>query len=131
MPAKGELYNRVDVDLAKWAKDYMRQDRINPAQPARRLGFGDQRIRAYEMVKGKLRTKKYLDIVVNQIYQGDYSVMTRYATKATKQDWELEHWNFFKGLPDKEKKEHQAAVKEIQRMQREGTLSEWLKKQKK
>jgi len=129
MPAKGELYNRVDVDLAKWAKDYMRQEGINQAELARRLGFGEIRIRGSEMVKGKLKTKKYLDAIVDNIYQGDYTAMARYAT-SQEGKWELEHWNYIKSLKPKELKEHWEALEEIKKMQRKGELSAWLKKMK-
>jgi len=77
MAKKGEQYAQVRIDLARWAQDYMRINNLQQTELADRLNAN--RARITDMVKGRQNTMKYLQIVVNSIYGGDYSAMGRYA----------------------------------------------------
>ena len=83
MAKKGESYAQVRVDLGKWAQDYMRINNLNQVDLANRLydegGKPVNRSRVCDMVKGRQNTMKFLGIVVDSIYGGDYTAMGRYA----------------------------------------------------
>lgn len=82
MAKKGESYAQVKVDLGKWAQDYMRINNLNQVELAGRLyenGKPVNRARVCDMIHGRQNTMKYLQIIVNSIYLGDYTAMGRYA----------------------------------------------------
>ena len=77
MPAKGETYNRVNIDLKRWVEDYKNKTGLNNAGVAKVLGLDRKRIT--EMLRGEINTMKYLQIVVNTAEGGDYLRMGKYA----------------------------------------------------
>jgi len=84
MTAKGETYTRISVDLQRWALDFMR---INNLKRQRELadrihtenGNAIHPGRINEIIKGRGNTMKNLQLIVTNIYSGDYLAMGQYA----------------------------------------------------
>lgn len=85
MPAKGENYNRIPIDLKRYVDDWL------GAHPGSRVAdfaklLYDENGRAlsvrrgYDMAEGKINTVKYVEIVVNCCEGGNYAAMAKYAT---------------------------------------------------
>jgi len=106
MAKKGESYAQVGVDLKKWAQDYMRINNLNQSELADRLynegGKPVNRARVCDMLKGRQNTMKYLAIIIDSIYGGDYLAMGHYAIDKDGEEV-LAFMAFRKGL-DKENK---------------------------
>lgn len=82
MPAKGETYTEIGVDLQAWLDDYMCVYGITRrARVAEILGINRGRIT--EIGQGKGNKLKIVETIVNTIYKGDYSKMAKYAQDET------------------------------------------------
>jgi len=77
LPAKGRTYNKVNVDLGLWLKDYQVKTGLNKAGVARALDLDRKRIT--DMERGNINTVTYLQIIVDTAEGGDYLRMAKYA----------------------------------------------------
>lgn len=77
MPAKGRTYNKINVDLGLWLKDYRAKTGNNKAGVARALGLDRKRIT--DMERGDINTVTYLQNIVTTFEGGDYLRMAKYA----------------------------------------------------
>ena len=81
---KGETYSQVPVDLAQWLKDYCYEDGLKKIDIATRMIDPEvkqsiNRARLTEMENGCLNTMKFLQIVVDSFYGGNYLKLMKYA----------------------------------------------------
>ena len=83
MAKKGEPYARVQVDLAKWAADFLRINNLNHSQLANRIhdetGKPVNRARITDMLAGRLNTMEALQRVGRSIYNRNYMALEQYA----------------------------------------------------
>lgn len=77
MPAKGEIYATLNIDLARWLRDYTARYGLSPADVAHRTGLN--RGRVTELADGKCATLKYIHIVVEKLLSGDYLALLPYC----------------------------------------------------
>jgi len=77
LPAKGRTYNKVNVDLRLWLKDYRAKTGLNKAGVGKVLGLDRKRIT--DMERGAINTVTYLQAIVNTVEGGDYLRMAKYA----------------------------------------------------
>ena len=77
MPAKGEIYSRIDVACDKWAIDWIEKNGLRKADLARALGQYNRFVT--DLVRGNINTLKTLEIIVEKAEGGNYLKMAKYA----------------------------------------------------
>jgi len=82
---KGESYSQIPVDLARWLKDFSYESGLRKIEIAQRMidpevNQSINRARLTEMEQGCLNTMKFLQIIVNSFYGGNFERMLKYAT---------------------------------------------------
>lgn len=124
MPAKGEKYNKIGVDLASWCDDYMHRHGLNQSEIARRLNIN--RGRVSQMLQGKINTTKYTKLAAINCEGGNYMALARYAD-ADALRW-LEDEQFYNSLKTKQaREEYQQLIREVRDSVKGGSSKDLLK----
>jgi len=77
MPAKGKAYSRVEVDCARWAREWLDKTGLKPADLARALGRPNRF--THDLLKGKINTICTIEVIVYKMEGGNYLAMTDFA----------------------------------------------------
>ena len=106
MPAKGDKYAAINIDLTKWLKDYQAEHHLTLRALSDKLEVEEGRTwdvaRVHGLKNGKYRTYRTICILVENLYDGNYEKMLPYVLDEEARRW-LRDKQFFRHLkPDQE-----------------------------
>jgi len=78
---KGDKYLAVDIDLARWARDYLDNHYGAQSELARRLNLNPGRV--HGLLNGKCNTLTYVETIIDKIYGGNAMQLAGWATSRT------------------------------------------------
>jgi len=78
---KGDKYLAIDIDLARWARDYLDNHYGAQSELARRLNLNPGRV--HGLLNGKCNTLTYVETIIDKIYGGNAMQLAGWATSRT------------------------------------------------